>query len=507
MIGAGHNGLVAANYLADAGDHVVVLEASDRIGGMAATAALLPGAPGHLISPCAVDAVYWNASSVARDLGLSRHGLETVAHDPAWAWAGPGGESLVLQQDVRRTLDEIRRFSARDARTYADLIPAALALLDVQDRYGARDPRHPGWRTMASAARRLRGPKARGLLARLFAGTAAEAIEDLFESEAVRGMLATMASLLGSITTDSGGFGLLATSLLHRYGVVRAVGGMQAIPDALAARLRLRQGTIRTGSPVGRIITGDGACTGVELVAGEQIPADAVVSAVPPQVTAELLSGTGVPGLSRLRRAPANAAGLGCFTLNIALRGQLELPAHARGDSVDLRRPTLFQGTLEQVIAAEQACRRGELPDRPPWTGTILTATDSSQAPPGQDVLYLHGPAPVDPRPGWDSAGPVLSRRLVDAASTVLRGIRELEIARFSESPRDLEDRLGAKNGSICHVDQIATRLGPMRPAVGWGGHRTPVRGLYLSGAGTHPGGGVSGIPGQLAAQAVLADR
>jgi phytoene dehydrogenase-like protein len=118
VVGAGHNGLVAANYLADSGHNVTVLEASERIGGMAASAPFAAAAPHHLLSPCAIDAVYWNASTVASDLQLSRYGLRVVSHDPAWAWVGSEGESLVLQRDLPRTIEEIRRFSAADARTY-----------------------------------------------------------------------------------------------------------------------------------------------------------------------------------------------------------------------------------------------------------------------------------------------------------------------------------------------------------------------------------------------------
>lgn len=505
VIGAGHNGLVAANYLADAGHSVTVLEAAPRIGGMASTTALVPEAPSHLLSPCAIDAVYWNASTVARDLDLSRHGLRTLDHDPAWAWVGPEGESLVLQKDLRRTVEEVRRFSAADARAYEALAAASMELLAVQDRYAMADPLKPGWRTAVDGVRTLRRRESRALLGRILAGSAAEVIEDLFVSEAVRGVFASMASILGSITSDGSAVGLMATAPLHRYGVVRPVGGMQAIPDVLGRRLTGRGGVIRTSTPARRIQVEGGRCVGVELADGESIRADVVLSAVPPHVTARLLEASGTSGLSGLRRAPANAVGLGCFTMNFALHGRLTLPRHARADGLDLRRPTLFRGTLEQVLAAEAECRRGGVPTDPPWTATILSATDPTQAPEGQDVFYLYGPSPVDPTAGEEPAREELAKRLIAAASSVYVGIEDLEIGRFTETPRDLERRLGAENGCIYHVDQAVTRLGPARPAVGWGGHRTAVPGLFLSGAGTHPGGGVSGIPGQLAARAVLA--
>jgi phytoene dehydrogenase-like protein len=507
VLGAGHNGLVAANYLADAGYRVTVLEASPRIGGMAATVALVPDAPEHLLSPCAIDAVYWNASSVAADLQLARHGLRTVHHDPAWAWVGPDGESLLLQKDLRRTVDDVRRFSEADARAYSSLAAASLELLAVQDRYAMGDPLRAGRRTVLDGVRHLRHRESRRLLGRVLAGSAAEVIEDMFVSEPVRGVFASMAGILGSITSDGSAVGLLAPAPLHRHGVVRPVGGMQAIPDALARRLAAAGATVRTGAPVTRIVLEGGRCVGVELADGEQLRADVVISAVPPHVTARLLDGADVFGLPGLRRAPANAAGIGCFTMNFALRGHLALPRHRRADGVDLRRPTVFRGTLEQVLTAEAECRRGGVAADPPWTATILSATDGTQAPAGQDCFYLYGPAPVDPVIGDEAARDEMAKRLLVAAGGVYAGIEELEIGRFTETPRDLQLRLGAENGCIYHVDQAVTRLGPARPAVGWGGHRTPIDGLFLSGAGTHPGGGVSGIPGRLAARAVLTSR
>jgi phytoene dehydrogenase-like protein len=507
VVGAGHNGLVAANYLADAGYRVTVLEATARIGGMTSTTSLVPEAPDHRLSPCAIDAVYWNASSVAADLHLAQHGLRTVAHDPAWAWVGPDGESLLLQKDLSRTVGDVRRFSPQDARAYESLATTAMELLALQDRYAVSAPLRPGRRTVLGSIRSLRSRECRRLLGRLLAGSAAEVIEDMFISEPVRGMFASMASILGSITQDSSGIGLMAPAPLHRYGVVRPVGGMQAIPDALARRLTAVGGVIRTVAPVDRIVVERDRCVGVELGNGERLRSDVVISAAPPQVTARLLDGSGAPRLSTLRRAPANAAGLGCFTMNFALRGHLRLPRHTRADGVDLRRPTLFRGTLEQVLAAEAECRRGGVPTDPPWTATILSATDPAQAPAGSDVFYLYGPAPVDPTAGEEPAREELAKRLIGTAGGVYDGLEELEIGRFTETPRDLERRLGAVNGCIYHVDQVATRLGPARPGIGWGEHRTAIRGLFLSGAGTHPGGGVSGIPGQLAARAVLASR
>lgn len=505
VVGAGHNGLTAACYLAEAGRSVVVVEAAERVGGMTMSAPLVSGAPEHLLSPCAIDAVYWRASTVERDLRLPEFGLRTVEHDPAWAWLGASGESLLLCRDVKRTIAEIERFSVGDARVYREFAEVTAKALAIQDSYGAGSATRPSARTLVTAARNLADGRVRKLLGAALTRPAAELIESTFASTQVRGAFACMASILGSITVDSSGVGILATAPLHRYGVVRPVGGMQAIPDALLRCLRHHGGEIRLGTAVSRVLLERGAVRGVLLADGTTITAGTVIAAVPPQVTGALLTAGNVDGLGVLESVPSNSAGIGCFTLGMALRGRIELTEHYRTRTdADLRKPTMFHGTLDQVVAAEHQARTGRIPDDPPWTATILSATDPSQAPAGQDNLYLYGPAPVRPNAGWAAERETAAQALLKASSGVLGELTQLEIGRFAETPEDLEHRLGAVNGCIYHADQIVTRLGPLRPGLGWAGHRTKVPGLILSGAGTHPGGGVSGIPGQLAAKAVL---
>ncbi|ASR01197.1 phytoene desaturase family protein [Gordonia rubripertincta] len=504
VIGGGHNGLTAGCYLADAGSRVTVLEAGDRLGGMTASAPLLPEYPRHLLSQCAIDAVYWRASSVESDLGLDQHGLRFIEHDPAWAWLGPDGQSLVLQRDIGRTIADIRRFSPTDAETYVDFVGAARGALDIQDAYGAGRPDRFSTEALKAAASGIRNKATRSLLGAALSTSAAEVIDGLFESDAVRGAFAAMGNILGSITADGSGIAALATAPLHKYGVGRPVGGMQAIPDALARKLDSLGGTIRLGAEVTSIEVVDGAAQSVTLATGERLYADAFVAAIPPQLVGKMLDSKQTPGAIGLRNAPANAANIGCFKVDIALGGQLSLPHHGRPDGTDMRKPTLMWGSYDQVLAAEAKARTGQISDDLPWWATILSATDPSQAPEGNDVLYLYAPSPVALDGDWASAKDTLAKQLVSTASDTIAGIQEFELGRVVETPLDLEARLGAPNGCIYHVDQAVTRLGPLRPAKGWADSDKHVAGLYLGGAGSHPSGGVSGIPGQRAARAVL---
>jgi phytoene dehydrogenase-like protein len=504
VIGAGHNGLTAACYLARAGLNVTVLEAAARIGGMTSTYAAVDGCPDHLLSQCAIDAVYWRASSVESDLNLGSYGLRWIEHDPAWAWIGEGGESLLLQRDVGITVDEIARFSRKDAERYRAFVVEARKILDIQDAYSAGVPTRPTLATVRAIAAGMRDRSTRSLLGSVLTRSAAEVIEGLFESPQLRGAFAAMANILGSITVDGSGIAALATAPLHKYGVGRAIGGMQAIPDALARCLVAHGGQVRCNSEVAQIKVVDGAARGVVLADDEVLPADYVVSSVAPQITGALLDQAKVPGAAVLRHAPANAGNIGCFKVDIALRGQLSLPSHDRGDGVDMRKPTIMSGSFDQALAAEQAAVAGRIPERPPWWATILSATDPTQAPTGQDVLYLYAPAPVVPDQGWDQLRHHNADRLVAAAAEAISGIDKYEIGRVIETPADLAERLHAPSGCIYHVDQTLTRLGPLRPALGWGAGDHAVHGLFLGGAGTHPSGGVSGLPGKIAARAVL---
>jgi phytoene dehydrogenase-like protein len=508
VVGGGHNGLVAACFLARAGLDVAVVEQRDWLGGMAATQPFAAGAPEHLLSPGAYENVYLRAAGVARELGLERFGYREL--DAAgWAWLGPAGESLVLQRDVSRTVTEIARFSRRDATRYRELVEVGVRMLALQDRYGAAQPARPGWRTLGALARTLAADRqVRSLLGALLTGTAADAIESTFESEAVRGVFAGTGSILSPLTVDGSAIAMLASSLLHHHGAARPVGGMVGLIGALERCLTSHGGSVRTGIAVAAIRGRDRA-DAVELADGTVLrAARAVVASCPPQLVPNL-AGDLLPATvgQRIRHAPGNRTGVGTLTVNLALRGRLELAGHqpARPE-LDLRRPTLFAGSLPEIVASGDQAARGEIPERTTFCLAILTAIDPTQAPAGQDVAQLYAPAPVAPREGWEACRGEAASRLVTAVAALTPSLGDLEIGRYVETPADLAARTGATNGCIYHVDHLPTRLGPLRPALGAGGYRTPLAGLYLGSAGSHPGGGVSGLPGKLCAETVLAD-
>lgn len=509
VVGGGHNGLVAACYLAKAGFRVIVLEQREWLGGMAASRAFVPEAPEHILSPGAWENVYFRAAGVGRELGLERFGHRDL-DSHGWAWLGDNGESVVLQADLRKTVDDIRRFSRRDAETYAELTEAGIKILKIQDEYGLSLPKRPSLATVVAALRAVAGGRrVRSLLASALTATAADGIESLFESEAVRGIFAGTGAILAPLSVDGSAIALLAPSMIHHKGAARPVGGMGGLVAALERCLNAHGGTVRLSSEVVsvRMDTPGGV---VELADGTVIRASRAVIAACPVHRVPGLVGDALPSevAARLRKAPANSTGLGTFTINAALSGRIELPNHQpnRTDGVDLRKPAIYMGTLEEVVAAGEQSARGELPDKTTFCLGILSAVDPSQAPEGQDVVQLYSPAPVNPAGGWDKWRGEAERRLEDKVAGAVPNFKDLEIGTFVETAQDLAARTGAENGCIYHIDNLPTRIGPIRPAAGAGGYRTAVDGFYLGSASCHPGGGVSGLPGKHCAAVVLAD-
>jgi phytoene dehydrogenase-like protein len=213
---------------------------------------------------------------------------------------------------------------------------------------------------------------------------------------------------------------------------------------------------------------------------------------------------------TKVRLIPANSVNAAAFKIDVAVGGALSYPTaqakRKQRDQADIRRTTFMTGTLEDHVEQMYAMKRGENVATPPVYMAILSACDATLAPDGQDVLYLHSNVPAPPVGGWESQKEPYTEAITSSAKRFIGGL-DAEIGRVVNTPLDFERRFGTPKGAYFHVDMLPMRLGMNRPARGLGGYRTPVKGLYLAGAGTHPGGGVSGWPGRLSAQTALADE
>ena len=511
VIGAGHNGLTAGCYLARSGLSVTVVEAGAEIGGMTTTAAIIPEAPGHLINLCALDAVFIRASSVVKDLGLRRFGYREIEVDPPWIVFDPEGPSLALWRDPRRTAEEIRRFSAADAEAFLRLAREIDAGMGVFEPLALTNPTRPSGRRLAAAARGAVGrPRRLRALSGLLVGSAAEVIDARFSHPLTKSLLGVIAAAGGPITADGSGFNLIAFGFAHRHGVARIAGGTQALPDALARCFASAGGTIRRSAAVEQITVEGERVTGVRLETGEELTARTVITSCDPKQTLTRLLPEGALSDSlriRAEQIPAEAVTTACFKIDLALSGRVDMSRHEawRGDGLDLRVPALLDGSFEAACAAPTQATMGRMPDPVLILGAVPTGADPSQAPDGQDTVYLYAyPTPAQPGEPWDVFVKAATAAVLAQVANIYPNIEELEIGRWVETWPELAARTRATGGNPYHVDMGLLRSGPMRPARGFGGYRTVLPGLFLTGAGTHPGPGISAVPGQLAARAVL---
>jgi phytoene dehydrogenase-like protein len=496
IVGAGHNGLVAAAYLAKAGKKVLVLERSDAPGGQLAGGGAGPGfeatalhASGHL------------RPDIVRDLGLAHHGLAAAddATEAGYLSLLPDGGTLRLsiRPDAADSLESIRRLSARDAARWPEFVAfmnSAARFLDAayrtpMPRMHRSDLLAEGL-PLASLALKLRRLGGRDMfrVIRSLSMSAQEFTDDWFEAEPLKAAVSALAIhgvTLGSFS--AGGGYTLIHNWLNRGGLAHrgTAGGTRGIVDALVAALRASGGELRTSAGVARIIVDRQQVTGVRLENGEQIDARQVVSAADPRHT--LLGLVGAPELPpefvwhaqsiKLRGSVAK--------VHLLTDGHHGLPAGTLVVAPDLRH-------LER---AYDAAKYGEVSERP-----YLEVTTTG------NLVTIHFQfAPYDLRQGdWQASRTVLETRAIDtlaAFAPALRGsLREVR----SITPLDLEQSWGLTEGDLNHGQLILDQMFFMRPLPGWSNHHTPVEGLYLCGSGVHGGGGISGASGRNAARAIL---
>ena len=512
VIGAGHNGLIAGCYLARGGMDVAVVEAAENIGGMTSSGPLIASAPSHVINPCAVDLVFIRATGIIEDLQLTGYGLRLIDVDPAVAYLHEEGASLAFWRDPRRTADEIRRFSAADAAAYLGFARMLDTIIDVALPVMTGRLRPRAIAHILTVA--VRGRKILPDALPVLTASLTQVIDEWFEHYLVKDALAAMVTTYFPPAQDGSALPLIFPAFLQRFGAARPVGGMQALPAALERCFLDLGGTVHTGRAVEKIILKNDRAQGVRLSDGTEIAAKrAVIATCHPQLALGEMIPEGILDrrqAARVKHIPANADNGAWMKVDVALSGQLRLDRHqrARVDDLDLRGPALIIGGLSDGLQAWDAVRAGEFPAAIGMYTAIPTAVDPSQAPAGQDTLYLWaGPVPSRPHEPWPSLVDTASKAIVKRASQYFDGLGELEIGRWVETPVQAAQRLRSAGGSLSHGDFTLLRIGPLRPAAGLSGYTTPIAGLYLGSSGSHPGAGVHGTAGKLSAATALRKR
>jgi len=519
IIGGGHNGLVTAAYLARAGVKVLVLERREMWGGACVTEELWPR---YKVSTAA----YVNSllrPEIIRDLELKRHGFQMLPRNPSSFTPFPDGRSLLLGPDKAMTQREISKFSQRDAEALPKYEAMLERVADFLEPTLTMTPPNP-WSFRPGNLMQLAklglaftklgtdGQKAIEILT----GAATPILDRWFESEQLKVTLATDA-IIGAMASPSmpGTAYVLFHHVMGECDGVRGVwgyvrGGMGGISNAIAGAAREKGAEIRTNSEVTRILVRNGAVEGVALADGSEIRAARVASGADAQVTfLKLMDKGDLPAefVEAVRNIDYSSASC---KINIAL-GELPdfkaLPGTSAGPQ---HRGTIhISPTMEYIERAYDNAKYGCPSEHPIIEATIPSALDDSIAPPGKYVMSLftqYFPYKLAPGLSLEQEKEKYADRCFDLMNEYAPNFKRSVIARQVLAPADLEQRFGLTGGNIMQGVMSLSSLSFMRPVPGYADYRTPVRGLYLCGAATHPGGGVMGACGYNAAREILRD-
>jgi phytoene dehydrogenase-like protein len=518
IVGGGHNGLVCAAYLARAGRRVLVLERRHVLGGAAVSEEVHPG---FRFSVCSY-VVSLFRPHIIRDLDLARHGLEIIPLECSFLPL-PDGDSLCRWSDCHETRREIARFSPRDAEAYPEfglemtkMSHFVKGLIDAP----APDPvsTRPGELSrMLGLGRRFRdlGPEGMYRHLQLMTMSAADFLDLWFESDVLKAPMSVSGIIGTFLGVRSPG---TAYVLLHHYmgeidGAFRswgfAKGGTGAVSLAIADAARAFGAEIRTEAPVERILVEGGRARGVVLEGGDEIRARTVVSALDPHRTFR-----GLVGETHLD--PDFLAAIGRFRMR-GSSGKVNLAVDRRpefscrpGDR-HLRGDIAIAPSVEYLERAYDDAKYGDFSRRPYLNVVIPSLVDPSVAPPGKHVVSCFVQyAPYDIAGGperWPEHREAFGDAVVDTLAEYCPGLKDSILHRQVLTPWDLEQEFGLTEGNIFHGELTPDQLLFNRPTAGWARYRTPVPGLWMCASGTHPGGGVMGGPGELAARTMLGSR
>jgi len=520
IVGAGHNALVTAAYLARAGLRTLVLERRSVIGGASATEELWPG---FRVSRAAYVAGLIRPA-VIEELGLQRRGLRLLKRDPSSFTALPGDPGLLMGADAAATRSEIARFSSKDADRYPQyeqLLDAVARTLEPMLDAPPPDLAHLRWRDIAPLLRlgrgafRLRGDLPRALA--LLLGPARRTLETWFESEPLRSTLATDAVIGAFSAPSSPGTGyVLFHHVMGETNGERGVwayveGGMGRFSEAIADAAREAGAEIRIDSPVASINVAGGRVAGVTLEDGSVLDASTVVSGADPHVTLLGLVGRDHLPAAYAREIEALDFRSPSLKINLALDRLPHFPKRTRATPGPEHSGTIHVGasSLDELDAAFEAGRRGQLPKRPLIELTLPSAVDPSLAPKGQYVASMfvqYAPFALEGS-NWGAERDRFADRVFGLVDEVAPGFSSSVLHREVLAPPDLERVFALTGGNIFHGAMSLDRLFFMRPVPNYSRHETPVRGLFMCGAGTHPGGGVMGACGRNAAGVILRSR
>jgi phytoene dehydrogenase-like protein len=513
VIGSGANGLTAAGYLAGAGMKVVVLEKRSTIGGLAATEEFAPGFRAS-IGP---DNCGLLLPQVVSDLALARNGLELFPLDPLVFAPSREGAGLLIHRDAGKSAEEIRKYSAKDAEAY----PRFKALVDKISEFlkplFSKPAPTPSIETGADLLELLRlgwgfrqlGARPMHELLRILPMGLEDFLNEWFEHPLVKAALA--AGALEGVCLGSKSSGTSALFLYQNLAPRKiARGGSGGVTDSLAKSLQARGGSIRTGARVSRLLVENERAVGVVLESGESIRASLVLSGLAPRTTfREIGSPSDLPPsffaeIDKIRYRGVTAK------LNLAVSELPDFRCRPGKEAAPHHRALIQIGeSLDDYERAYDAAKYGKISERPLLTVVIPSLIDRGLAPEGKHVVSITAQfAPYRLREGsWSSAKDALTSSILDRISAYAPNVKDSILHHRVWTPEDYETELGLPEGNWHQGEMALDQMFFMRPVPGWSRYDMPIAGLYLAGASTHPGGGITGACGANAAQKAIKDR
>lgn len=511
VIGGGHNGLICGGYLAKAGENVLVLEKHDVLGGFVSTEEALPEAPGFKFNIGASEHGGVVDTPIVSDLELGKFGLEYMVREEMYFFPFLDGAAVPIYKSVDKTCEAIAEISKRDAEAYRGFVEFSNALLALFGAVSYGAP--PSFGELAGA---MNGAGAVGMdadrLIRTVLSSPRAVVNEWFESEYMRAALAYYGSVSQTAPSTLGsGYAPCLMGGCHSSGQWRPRGGGGMLIESLVRAIEHHGGTVRTNTEVTRIVVDNGRAAAVELRDGERIEArHGIVSSIDAKrvfldlVDSDLLN----PELMRrVKNITVAGTNVSEFKLDCALDELPSLDRYERGPEfmVSMVQPCPSVDHLEREFVD---IRRGEFPEDPAFLFAVHSAEDPSLAPPGKHTLWLSCFAPFElsGKRSWDDIKEEAADHLIDIVAQYAPNIKKAIIGRVIHTPLDWYRRTGAIAGNPNHMDMTLDQLFGYRPVPALSEYRTPIKDLYLSGSGVHPGGGLHGIPGHNTAQVVLED-
>jgi beta-carotene ketolase (CrtO type) len=529
MIGAGHNGLVCAAYLLKAGYRVLLLERHPIPGGAATTVEIMPEqAPGFQFNLCAIDHEFIHLGPVVQELELEKYGLEYLFCDPVVFCPHPDGKYFLGHRSLEQTCKEIAQFHPGDAEQYArftqfwlQVVAAMTPLFNAPPTDLGRIVRNFDRQQWSSLLATLLPPGRALDMLRTMLISPTDLLNEWFDSEFVKAPLARLAAELGAPPSQKTlAIGAMMMALRHQPGMARPKGGTGALTAALVKLIQALGGVILTDQAVKQVLVDNGKAVGVRCRTGKEYRAErGVISGIDAQrLFLDLLEPKDVDSADpqlrqRLERKIINNNDT-ILKIDCALSEPPRFSNYHHQDSY-LIGSILIADSVNHVEAAHALPQMGQIPDQDPSLYVVVPSVlDPSLAPPGQHTLWIEFFAPYqiagaegtgDQGTGWTEAlKQQVADRVIDKLATYAPNLKSSILARRVESPAELGERLGTRKGNYYHIDMSLDQMVFLRPLPELANYQTPIQNLYLTGAGTHPGGSISGMPGRNCAQVFL---